>query len=83
MFPIRAVAHLLAELHGSVYNPSSESRKKSELVEVLAQLFTDAVDAKLEDKQLADRVNQWLPSNLREVNEDSAKPRRVGPKHRK
>jgi len=76
------LAHLLAELHGSVYNPSSESRKKSELVEVLAQLFTDAVDAKLEDKQLADRVNQWLPSNLREVKPDVAERSQVGRKKR-
>ena len=60
------LAHLLAELIGSDYDPATETRKKSELVDVLAKLFADAADAKLDDKKLADRVNQWLPANLRE-----------------
>ena len=60
------LAHLLAELLGPDYDPATESRKKSELVEVLAKLFADAADGKLDDKKLADRVNEWLPANLRE-----------------
>jgi ParB family chromosome partitioning protein len=60
------LAHLLAELYGPTYNPATESRKKSELVEALATLFTDAAAGKLDDKKLADRVNGWLPANLRE-----------------
>jgi hypothetical protein len=40
---------------------------------MLDKLFAEAVDGKLEDKQLAERVNRWLPSNLREVKEDGTK----------
>ena len=76
------LAHLMAELHGSTYNPASDSRKKSELVEVLAKLFTDAAEAKLEDKQLAERVNQWLPANLREAKPDVAVRSHVSAKNR-
>jgi hypothetical protein len=76
------LAHLLAELHGSIYNPASESRKKTELVEVLARIFSDAAEDKLEDKQLAERVNQWLPANLREVKEEVVKRSQVGSKKR-
>jgi hypothetical protein len=61
------LAHLMAELHGSTYNPASDSRKKSELVEVLATLFSDAANGKLENKELAERMNRWLPSNVREL----------------
>jgi hypothetical protein len=64
------LTHLIIELKGRAHAPSE--RKKSELVDVLAKLFADAVDAKLEDRQLAERVNSWLPSNLREVKEDAA-----------
>ena len=60
------LAHLLAQLRGPVYDPARENRKKSELVEVVATLFTDAADGRLEDKKLAERVNRWLPANLRE-----------------
>jgi hypothetical protein len=60
------LSHLMGELRGPVYNPSDEKRKKSELVEALATLFADAAAAKLEDKDLAERVNHWLPANLRE-----------------
>jgi ParB family chromosome partitioning protein len=60
------LAHLLAELYGPTYHPATESRKKSELVEALARLFTDAADGKLDDKKLADHVNEWLPANLRD-----------------
>lgn len=60
------LAHLMSELRGPVYNPSAEKRKKSELVEALATLFAEAAEGKLEDKKLAERVNRWLPANLRE-----------------
>jgi ParB family chromosome partitioning protein len=66
------LAHLMAELHGTIYNPANENRKKTELVEVLVKLFSDAADGKLESKELAQRLNRWLPSNLREVKEDAA-----------
>jgi hypothetical protein len=46
------------------YAPSPE-RKKSELLAELDKLFADAVEGKLEDKTLAEKVNQWLPVNLR------------------
>ena len=59
------LAQLLDELHGSKYQPVNDDRKKSELVQTLAKLFSDAADGKLEDKQLAERVNQWVPANLR------------------
>lgn len=58
------LAHLIVELMGKVNAPSPE-RKKSELVEVVAKLFADAAEGKLEDNQLAKRLNAWLPSNLR------------------
>jgi hypothetical protein len=56
----------MAELRGQVYNPARETRKKTELVEVLAALFADAAEGKLDDKKLAERANRWLPSNFRE-----------------
>ncbi len=59
------LSHLLAELMGAEYQPLTETRKKSELVEVLAKLFDDAAQGKLEDKKLAERINCWLPANLR------------------
>jgi len=57
-----------AELKGQAHAPAPE-RKKSELIEMLAKLFADAAKGKLDDKQLAARVNSWLPSNFREPNE--------------
>jgi len=60
------LTHLMAELSGAVYRPDDERRKKSELVESLATLFTDAAAGKIEEETLADRVNRWLPANLRE-----------------
>lgn len=60
------LTHLLAQLYGPSYDHLREQRKKSELVAVLDKLFTDAVEGTLEDKTLAERVNGWLPSNLRE-----------------
>jgi ParB family chromosome partitioning protein len=59
------LAHLLAELRGPVYDPARENRKKSELVEAVAKLFTDGAEGRIEDAKLADRVNRWLPANLR------------------
>jgi hypothetical protein len=35
------------------------------LLAELDKLFADAVEGKLEDKTLAEKVNQWLPVNLR------------------
>ena len=58
------LAHLITELRGPVHAPAPE-RKKSDLVEVLEKLFTDASAGKLEDNVLAERLNQWLPANLR------------------
>jgi len=59
------LAHLIAELLGPIATPSPD-RKKSELVTQLDKLFGDAAAGKLEDKKLADRLNQWLPANLRD-----------------
>jgi ParB family chromosome partitioning protein len=64
------LAHLITELKGPVHAPSPE-RKKSDLVESLVKLFTDAAEGKLEDQPLADRVNRWLPSNLRDEGRDT------------
>ncbi|HEY7118882.1 MAG TPA: ParB/RepB/Spo0J family partition protein [Tepidisphaeraceae bacterium] len=65
------LAHLVVELKGPVHAPAPE-RKKSELVQMLAKLFTDAAEGKLDDKQLAARVNGWLSSNLRPAEEPTA-----------
>jgi ParB family chromosome partitioning protein len=61
------LSHLMVELKGQVFAPAPD-RKKSELVEDLTQLFTDAAEGKLQDQQLAEKVNRWLPSNLRQPN---------------
>jgi len=66
------LSHLIVELMGKVNAPSPE-RKKSELVEVVAKLFADAAEGKLKDKPLAERLNAWLPSNVREVQKKVAK----------
>lgn len=58
------LAHLVTEVKGPGHVPSPE-RKKSELVTQLAKLFADAADGRLEDKELAAKVNAWLPANLR------------------
>ena len=69
------LAHLITDLKGAVHAPGPE-RKKSELIDLLAKLFADAAEGTLEDKKLAERVNSWLPSNLRdskvEVDESEA-----------
>ena len=59
------LAGLVGELRGPAYTAAAERRKKTELVDELAALFTHAAEGKLADTALADRVNQWLPSNLR------------------
>ena len=64
------LAHLIVELMGPTHAPAPE-RKKSELVEVLTQLFADAAEGKVQDKQLAHRLNCWLPSNLRKVKDEA------------
>jgi hypothetical protein len=56
--------HLLTELIGPVCDAARETRRKSEWAEVAAKLFIDAAEGKL-GKTLADRVNRWLPVNLR------------------
>jgi ParB family transcriptional regulator, chromosome partitioning protein len=58
------LASLVTELKGQAHAPPTE-RKKSELVAELDRLFADAAEGRLEDKKLAERVNRWLPVNLR------------------
>jgi ParB family chromosome partitioning protein len=72
------LADLMAELRGKkMYDPAQETRKKSELVDTLAKLFTDAADGKLEDKELAERANAWLPVNLRASKPQAAQKENV------
>jgi len=60
------LAHLIGELRGPVFDrKTAEGRKKSELVEMLDRLFADAAEGRVDDPRLAERVNAWLPSNLR------------------
>jgi ParB family transcriptional regulator, chromosome partitioning protein len=66
------LAHLITDLQGSAYAPTPD-RKKSELVETLATLFAEAADGKLADKELEERVNRWLPSNMKESTEEQEK----------
>lgn len=66
------LAHLITELKGPTHAPAPQ-RKKTELVDIVAKLFTDAAEGNLEDKQLAERVNRWLPANLRETTGRSAR----------
>jgi hypothetical protein len=60
------LAHLIGELRGPVYARAAENKKKSELVSELAKLFADAAEGRMEDAKLAAKLNEWLPSNLRE-----------------
>jgi hypothetical protein len=48
----------------AMHTPPPE-RKKSELVEQLTELFADASDGKLEDKEVAEKLCFWLPLKLR------------------
>ena len=66
------LTHLMADLRGPVYDPRQERRKKSELVEALATLFTDAAEGRLDEQNLAQRINDWLPVSLRTEAEESA-----------
>ena len=59
------LAGLVGELRGLNHSAAAGRKKKSDLVEELAALFTHAAEGKLADPALVDRVNQWLPSNLR------------------
>ena len=59
------LAGLVTELLGPIHAPSPE-KKKSELVALLEKLFADAGEGKLEDKKTSERVNAWLPMNMRE-----------------
>lgn len=68
------LAHLLAELRGPAHTTPAEHRKKSDLVAELAKLFEDAAEGRLTDTALAQRVNGWLPANLRESRGDVAGP---------
>jgi ParB family transcriptional regulator, chromosome partitioning protein len=58
------LASLMAELRGPVYSAAHETRKKSELVQALAHLFSEAEVGTLEDKQAAARAKQWVPAPL-------------------
>ena len=69
------LAHLIGELRGPVYVTGAESKKKSELVADLAKLFADAAEGRLEDAQLAAKLNAWMPSNLRPQPEEEAHER--------
>jgi ParB family chromosome partitioning protein len=60
------LAHLIGELRGPVYAKAAEVKKKTELVSQLAKFFTDAAEGRLEDAKLAEKLNAWLPSNLRD-----------------
>ncbi len=67
------LAHLIGELRGPVYAKAAETKKKSELVSELAKLFDDAANGRVEDAKLAAKLNEWLPSNLREEPQTDAK----------
>ena len=69
------LAHLLVELKGPVHAPAPE-RKKSDLVVQLAMLFEQAREGTLDDNVLAQRVNAWLPANLRPSTDCSRTPNR-------
>lgn len=58
------LAHLCIEFAGTMAAPPTD-RKKSDLVKQLSQLFADARNGGIGDKALAERVNTWLPANLR------------------
>jgi ParB family chromosome partitioning protein len=59
------LVHLVYQLRGPAFGPAAERKKKGELVAEVAQLFADAAEGRLTDAPLAERVNTWLPSNLR------------------
>jgi ParB family chromosome partitioning protein len=66
------LAHLIGELRGPVYAKAAELKKKTELVSQLAKLFTDAAEGRMEDAKLAEKLNGWLPSNLRDESKEDA-----------
>ena len=59
------LSHLFSELLGPVHAPDP-SKKKSEIINSLLDLFNDAASGKLGDTKLVEKVNAWLPANLRE-----------------
>jgi hypothetical protein len=61
------LAHLIGELRGPVYFGPAAEKKKSDLIIEIAKLFADAAEGKVQDERLAERLNTWLPSNLREA----------------
>src|SRR5690606_13480209 len=63
------LAQLIGELRGPAHGSAAERRKKSELVEELTALFTDAAEGRIEEASLAERVNRWQPANLRDAEE--------------
>ena len=67
------LAHLSGTLRGEAHGTAALSRKKSELVEELAALFSQAAtDPKgIPDAAVAERANVWLPAVLREEAEVS------------
>jgi len=67
------LAYLIGELRGPVFARAAENNKKSELVSELAKLFTDAAEGRMEDAKLAAKLNEWLPSNLRDEPQTDAK----------
>ncbi len=58
------LSHLMGELKGPIYRPDDERRKKSEMVEALASIFTEAAAGTIDDAKLAERANRWMPSNM-------------------
>ena len=73
------LAHLMGELRGPVYSTVSETKKKTELVSLLAQLLTEAAEGRMEDAELAAKLNAWLPSNLREAPQSDEPEHDTGP----
>ena len=61
------LVHLAYVLRGPAHGPAAERKKKSELVAELAQLFADAAEGTLPDAALAERLNAWMPGNLRDA----------------
>jgi ParB family transcriptional regulator, chromosome partitioning protein len=66
------LAHLIGEMRGPVHAKAAENKKKSELVSELVKLFSDAAAGQIEDAKLAAKLNEWLPSNLRDEPESDA-----------
>jgi len=61
------LADLIGTLKGEVYGSAALDRKKSELVDQLATLLSQAPNAAggFDDPKLAERVNAWMPTDDR------------------